>query len=104
MHCPGVIQPDTDGTALGVIVPDLRGRSIMIDPALLDGNTGVNITLPRRVLKRRNALAAPGESRSGWIARMTLKQPRHGTSPDAGVRGVASPPGGVWGSAPATSP
>ncbi len=58
-----------DGWLLGVID---------VDPALLDDTTErVNITLPRRVLKRLDALAgASGESRSGAIARLTLEQPR----------------------------
>jgi HicB_like antitoxin of bacterial toxin-antitoxin system len=50
----------------------------MIDPALLEDTTeGVNITLPRRVLKRLDALArAADESRSGYIAHLTLEVPR----------------------------
>ncbi len=46
-----------------------------VDPALLDDTTErVNITLPRRVLKRLDALAlAAGESRSGFIAQLTLE-------------------------------
>ena len=51
---------------------------ITIDPALLDDTIErVNITLPRRVLKRLDALArAAGESRSGYIAHLTLEEPR----------------------------
>lgn len=47
---------------------------ITLDPALLDDTIErVNITLPRRVLKRLDALArAGGESRSGYIAQRTL--------------------------------
>ena len=47
---------------------------ITLDPALLDDTIErVNITLPRRVLKRLDALArAAGESRSGYIAQRTL--------------------------------
>jgi hypothetical protein len=43
--------------------------------ALLDDTTKrVNITLPRRVLKRLDALArTAGESRSGYIARLSLE-------------------------------
>jgi predicted RNase H-like HicB family nuclease len=54
---------------------------ITLDPSLLDDATErVNITLPRRVLRRLDALArAAGESRSGYIAQLTLKEPRHGT-------------------------
>jgi predicted RNase H-like HicB family nuclease len=47
---------------------------LAVDPASLDDTTErVNITLPRRVLKRLDAMAAAaGESRSGFIARLTL--------------------------------
>jgi predicted RNase H-like HicB family nuclease len=53
---------------------------ITVDPALLDDTIQrVNITLPRRVLKRLDALAqASGETRSGYIAHLTLEQPRPG--------------------------
>jgi predicted RNase H-like HicB family nuclease len=62
--------------------PDYVGWTfaiVSIDPALLDDTTErVNITLPRRVLKRLDALAkAKGETRSGYIARRTLEEPRH---------------------------
>jgi metal-responsive CopG/Arc/MetJ family transcriptional regulator len=48
---------------------------VTIDPAILDDTTErVNITLPRRVLERLDAQARrAGESRSGYIAQMTLK-------------------------------
>ncbi len=51
---------------------------ITLDPAALDDTTErINITLPRRVLKRLDAMArAAGESRSGFIAGMTLEEPR----------------------------
>ena len=47
---------------------------VSVDPDVLDDTTErVNITLPRRVLSRLDAQAkAAGESRSGYIARMTL--------------------------------
>jgi predicted RNase H-like HicB family nuclease len=47
---------------------------ITVDPAVMDDSIErVNITLPRRVLSRLDAAAdAVGESRSGFIARMTL--------------------------------
>jgi len=47
---------------------------ITVDPALLeDAIDRVNISLPRRVLRRLDAQAqARGESRSGYIAQMTL--------------------------------
>ena len=59
-------NPDFADWALGVVA---------VDPALLDDTTErVNITLPRRVLKRLDALArAAGESRSGFIAQLTLE-------------------------------
>lgn len=51
---------------------------ITLDPALLDDSIErVNITLPKRVLKRLDALAkAAGESRSGFIAHLTLEEPK----------------------------
>ncbi|HYE34639.1 type II toxin-antitoxin system HicB family antitoxin [Methylocaldum sp.] len=47
---------------------------VTVDPAALDDSVErVNITLPRRVLHRLDARAkAAGESRSGFIAKMTL--------------------------------
>ena len=62
-------NPEFTGWTFGVVT---------IDPALLDDATErVNITLPRRVLKRLDALArAAGESRSGFIAQMTLEDQR----------------------------
>lgn len=48
---------------------------IQVDPALLDDTTErINISLPRRILSRLDALArAAGESRSGFIAKLTLE-------------------------------
>jgi len=48
---------------------------ITIDPTLLDDTiTRVNIPLPRRILKRLDALAAAaGETRSGFIADLTFE-------------------------------
>lgn len=59
-------NPDYAGWSVGVI---------NIDPALLDDSSErVNITLPRRVLKRLDEQAAAvGESRSGYIAKRTLE-------------------------------
>lgn len=129
MRYPVAIEPGTETTAFGVIVPDLPGcfsagdtldealagaeeaaagwidaaldagqaipapsslsslrdnpdyagwiyAVITLDPALLDDTTErVNITLPRRVLKRLDSLArAAGESRSGYIAQLTLEE------------------------------
>lgn len=129
MRYPIAIEPGTDTTAFGVIVPDLPGcfsagdtldealagaeeaaaawidaaldagtaipqpsqldhlrqreefsgwalGVIALDPALLDDTTErVNITLPRRVLRRLDALArAAGATRSGYIAQLTLEE------------------------------
>jgi len=51
---------------------------ISLDPALLDDTIErVNISLPRRVLRRLDALArSAGESRSGFIAQLTLEDRR----------------------------
>lgn len=131
MRYPIAIEPGTETSAFGVIVPDLpgcfsagdtldealagaeeaaaawidatldKGRAIpapssleavrrnadyagwtlgviTLDPALLDDTSErVNITLPRRVLRRLDALAgAAGESRSGYIAHLTLEERR----------------------------
>jgi len=50
---------------------------IEISPALLDDTTErLNISLPRRVIARLDAAAkAHGESRSGYIAQLTLAAP-----------------------------
>jgi predicted RNase H-like HicB family nuclease len=136
MRYPVVIEPGTDTTAFGVIVPDLPGcfsagdtldaalsgaeeaaaawidaaldageavpapssldtvrrnpdysdwtfGVITVDAGLLDDTIErVNITLPRRVLKRLDALAqAAGESRSGYIAHLTLETTGKPASP-----------------------
>lgn len=51
---------------------------ISLDPALVDDTIErVNISLPRRVLQRLDALArSAGESRSGFIAQLTLEERR----------------------------
>ena len=127
MRYPIAIEPGSETTAFGVVVPDLPGcfsagdsldeaisnaeeaaaawidatldageavpapsrlaaihddpaysgwtfGVITVDPALLDDTVErVNITLPRRVLKRLDARArAAGESRSGYIASLTI--------------------------------
>jgi predicted RNase H-like HicB family nuclease len=61
-------KPDYAGWMFGIIT---------LDAALLDDTIErVNITLPRRVLRRLDALAqAAGESRSGYIAHLTLETP-----------------------------
>jgi predicted RNase H-like HicB family nuclease len=58
-------DPDFAGWLFGVIT---------VDPSPLDDTVErVNITLPRRVLKRLDSLArTAGESRSAYIAHMTL--------------------------------
>lgn len=130
MRYPIAIEPATEDTAFGVVVPDLPGcfsAGDTLDEALagaeeaaagwidaaLDGGTAipratsldtlrldpafqgwtfgvitldaalfedvverVNVTLPRRVLKRLDAMArAAGESRSSFIAQLTLATP-----------------------------
>lgn len=129
MRYPIAIEPGTETTAFGVVVPDLPGcfsagdtldeamsgaeeaaaawidatldaggaisapssldsvrankdfagwtfGVITLDLALLDDTIErVNITLPKRVLKRLDAMAkAAGESRSGFIAHLTLEE------------------------------
>ncbi len=62
-------NPDFDGWIFGIITLD--------SAACDDTIVRVNITLPRRVLKRLDAMAqAAGESRSGYIAGMTLEERR----------------------------
>ena len=58
-------DPAYVGWAFGVIA---------VDPAVLDDTAErVNITLPRRVLQRLDAMAkANGDTRSGTIAQLTL--------------------------------
>jgi predicted RNase H-like HicB family nuclease len=129
MRYPIVIEPGTETTAFGVVVPDLPGcfsagdtldeaitgaeeaaaawidtaldagdavpapstleavrqhpeyagwtvGVIDVDPALLDDTVErVDITLPRRVLLRLDSLAhAAGQTRSGFIASMTIEK------------------------------
>lgn len=131
MRYPIAIEPGTDATAFGVVVPDLPGcfsagdtldeamtgaeeaaaawvdaaldagtaipgpssldalrgnpnfagwtfGVVTLEPGLFDDSSErINITLPRRVLKRLDAMArAAGESRSGYIAQLTLEEPR----------------------------
>ena len=51
------------------------GPLVKIDPAMLDNTLErVNISLPRRVLRRLDARARnAGETRSGFIARMAIE-------------------------------
>ena len=58
--------------------PELAGwlwALVKVDPAMLDSTLErVNISLPRRVLHRLDALARnAGETRSGFIARMAIE-------------------------------
>jgi predicted RNase H-like HicB family nuclease len=59
-------RPEYAGWAFGVVA---------VDPAALDSTVErVNITLPRRILLRLDAQArAAGESRSGYIAHLTIE-------------------------------
>jgi predicted RNase H-like HicB family nuclease len=59
-------NPEFEGWILAIVE---------IDPALFDDTIErVNITLPRRVLKRLDALAeAAGSSRSGYVVQLTLE-------------------------------
>jgi|SRR5271156_5399594 predicted RNase H-like HicB family nuclease len=59
-------RPEYAGWAYGVVA---------VDPAALDSTVErVNITLPRRILLRLDAQArAAGESRSGYIAHLTME-------------------------------
>lgn len=61
-------HPDYAGWTFGVVT---------LDPGLLDDAIErVNITLPRRVLMRLDSLArSAGESRSGYIAHLTMEAP-----------------------------
>jgi predicted RNase H-like HicB family nuclease len=61
------LRKEYAGWAVGVVE---------VDPSLLDDRAErVNITLPRRVLRRLDAKArAAGQSRSGFIAGLTLKE------------------------------
>ena len=62
------LDPQFAGWSFGVIT---------LDAALFEDTIErVNVTLPRRVLKRLDAMAqAAGESRSSYIAQMTLEMP-----------------------------
>lgn len=55
---------------------------VRVDPAMLDDTMErVNISLPRRVLRRLDARARDaGETRSGFIARMAVEGKAHGAS------------------------
>ena len=76
----GVIPPPSqlDAVRLNAQFKDWAVGIVTIDPALLDDKAErVNITLPRRVLKRLDALAkAAGATRSGFIAQLTLEDQR----------------------------
>jgi predicted RNase H-like HicB family nuclease len=62
--------------------PDYQGwifALVDIDPAWLDDRVErINISLPRRILKRLDTLASQaGQTRSGYISRMTLEESGH---------------------------
>lgn len=70
--------PEPSSLEKHYVNPEYKGWTwavIEIDPARLDNAAErVNITLPRRVLSRLDAIAkAHGESRSGTIARLALQ-------------------------------
>lgn len=69
MRYPVAIELGNDTTAWGVVVPDLPD-------CFSAGDTleRVNISLPRRVLHRLDALArSSGETRSGCISRLAVE-------------------------------
>ena len=68
--------------ALRTAHPEFEGwllALVKVDPAMLDDTLErVNISLPRRVLHRLDALArSSGETRSGFIARMAVEGREH---------------------------
>jgi len=72
------IPAPTSMEALRAAHPELEGwvwGLVKVDPAMLDDTLErVNISLPRRVLHRLDALArSAGETRSGLIARMAIE-------------------------------
>lgn len=78
------IPTPTDIEALRTVHPEFEGwvwALVKVDPAMLDSTLErVNISLPRRVLHRLDALArSAGETRSGFIARMAVegREPAH---------------------------
>jgi predicted RNase H-like HicB family nuclease len=75
------IPPPSDLAAIHEL-PEYKGWTfgvITLDPGLLDDTIErVNITLPRRVLRRLDARArSANQSRSGFIAHLTLAEPHH---------------------------
>jgi predicted RNase H-like HicB family nuclease len=75
----GAVVPSPSSLDAIRAMPEFAGwvfGIVQIDPAALDDRAErVNITLPRRVLLRLDAQAqAGGETRSGYIARMTMMQ------------------------------
>jgi len=76
----GMPVPSPSSLATARKLPGYRGWAvglIEVDDSLLDDIVErVNITLPRRVLRRLDDLArTAGQSRSGLIARLTLASP-----------------------------
>lgn len=75
----GLDIPAPSSIELYRTLPEYEGMIwalIEIDPAILDDKAErVNITLPRRVLARLDAKArAAGETRSGYIARLSIRE------------------------------
>ena len=73
-----VIPAPSEIEALRAAHPELKGwlwALVKVNPAALDDTLKrVNISLPRRVLHRRDARArSAGETRSGFIARMAVQ-------------------------------
>ena len=72
------IPPPTRIEELRAAHPEFEGWTwalVKVDPAMLDDTLErVNISLPRRVLRRLDARAkSTGETRSGFIARMAIE-------------------------------
>ena len=70
-----IVPSPSSWETVRAIEPNWIVSYIEVNPADLDDSVErVNITMPRRVLRRLDALArAEGESRSGYIVTMTLK-------------------------------
>jgi len=73
----GATVPEPTSIAAHQADPDLKGfvwAIVEIDPAVMDETAErINITLPRRILKRLDDRArAAGASRSGFIAQLAL--------------------------------
>ncbi len=81
----GEAIPPASSLDEAAVRPEYRGWSvglISLSPALWDDAVErVNVSLPRRVLKRLDAqAAAAGETRSGYIAKLSLNRPENGAA------------------------